>query len=660
MAVSTGVVLVIVQALLRHRGRVDEILSQSNITEGLPFRLPPAAKRKRPLIEPMIRFFQTDNGQAVLELQDLTQHFKRVLQDHEAGNYNQNSLNLCFDLYFEAAEDSPKELANGSEEELRRFASTGPSEGLRIAYYVVESERLSRNNTTARIALATADTLLETLSGKASLFINDEVTAKIVDTAIQEFADKHDFDDQGAELIFRRLLGAVAVAAARGGENLSDSVGVQAFFVAVGNAHSTLGANDVAELISSEGLQATLGSFLTTVADDPSFLTSNETLQSSITTIFVKAANDLPDILGGKQDVVLSLVEALVSEAARNATSVLSTGASGLTLAETVFVAMLDSVQTNASQNALFKKVTSGKILGDLYKSALSTVAANSQLVQHQTNVDQHLATLISGYAGALAEFDPTTFGDDVAANAFVNRMMSMTLASLATHPGLTGHGNKFGPIMVSAMLGAAADLVRDGVQDDDLYRFIDEIVAASAENVALLNAGDQFNSVVGIWARVLSGSGVKALTSPKTRLQILRTGLMSMIQNPLIWKQLDLDSKTEGLITDILEALVSNQDQAVLSGLILERVVERVLKVISDNIDEVVALQDGKLREALEQAVSAINEGSTLKCSLDDAAGCTADFLKAVLDDPSILENEQMMMTELNKALQQQSNRVS
>jgi len=88
-----------------------------------------------------------------------------------------------------------------------------------------------------------------------------------------------------------------AVAAAQEGDALFDNIGVRALLAATKEAHEQLASDDVAALISSDGLQETIKSMLTIVASDPAFLTSDAALQASITTVLTKAATLLPDAL---------------------------------------------------------------------------------------------------------------------------------------------------------------------------------------------------------------------------------------------------------------------------------------------------------------------------------------------------------------------------
>lgn len=656
LSVSVGAIVSIVSALLRHRGRVDLILARSETTDGLPFKLPKAAARKKPFIPDMIAFFQTEHGQAVLALQGLVDDFKQVLSAREEGNYPQQKLTNCMDLYFEAAQlDPAKTNPNSQDSERRKIASTGPDEEFRLAYYVVESQRLSRNPVLARLVLATADTLLETIAGNSSLFIKDEVTAKIVDAAINAFAVQHDFDDEGAEIIFRRLLGVVAVSVAREGNAVSDNPAVRALFGAVREAQEVIGADDAAKIVSAKGLQTTVQKLLATVATDPSFLTEDKALQSSITAVMTKASEQLPDIVDGKETAILALVEALVSEAAKHASILLKVEHEGTPLTETVLSAMLTSLKDTADTNALFTSIASGEIIGALYKAALSAVAANPDAIQNQIGVTEHVATLVTRYAEALAAVDPAQFNNVATVRATVSRILSITLQSLSEHPGLAERTDEFGPRMVSAMLDAASGLVSDGIQQKDLTTFVDICVAAASENVALLNIGDHFNSVVKIWAAAIASEGVRALTSPETRLRILRNGVLETVRNPVLWEQLNQGQRAESLVVEIVGALVTQDQAPLLSGPVLADAIKMVLEVVVRRVNPEDLLPEGQLRQALVSALAAASANGTLSAGVDDVAGYLANFVQRVLKDPTILNSPASLANNLRDALEDQ-----
>jgi hypothetical protein len=156
-----------IRALIRYRDRVDTILALSTAEEGLPFRLPKPPIDHQAHFADMLRFFETEQGQIMLALNDLTQTFKAVKTADEEDSAIPGEVRNCFALYFEATEVKPKRWApDANDAEWRKSSSTGPSEEMRLAYYVVESDRLSRNPALTRILLTTADTLLEVLGEK--------------------------------------------------------------------------------------------------------------------------------------------------------------------------------------------------------------------------------------------------------------------------------------------------------------------------------------------------------------------------------------------------------------------------------------------------------------------------------------------------------------
>jgi hypothetical protein len=112
---------------------------------------------------------------------------------------------------------------------------------MRLAYYVAESHRLSRNPTVTRILLVAADTMLEAAGENAGLFISHPRTRLLVQTFLAEFEGKSDFEDDGVDRIFKRLLGATIIAALDNPGWIAENPVIKAFFVALGSLREELG-----------------------------------------------------------------------------------------------------------------------------------------------------------------------------------------------------------------------------------------------------------------------------------------------------------------------------------------------------------------------------------------------------------------------------------
>jgi hypothetical protein len=191
-----------VRALLRYRERVDGILSLSEASAELPFVLPGAPTDTAPHLDAMLAFFGGERGGLLLELHDLRADFERVQRDPFAAG-SQEARRRVFQVYYEVSGAVPVVL--GPADGAGRVTASAE---MRLAYYVVRAERLSRNKALPRVLLATADTLLEVLGENAGLFVADPRTRAVVETLLRELALERDFDDEGGAETCARSSGA--------------------------------------------------------------------------------------------------------------------------------------------------------------------------------------------------------------------------------------------------------------------------------------------------------------------------------------------------------------------------------------------------------------------------------------------------------------------
>lgn len=107
--------------------------------------------------------------------------------------------------YFEPEESSAHALlyVNNLQDVFKKFAED-----------VRNGKNPDNNDRKALYKLATADTLLEIAGQNAGLFISNPKIRTIVETLIEEFAIKRDFDDKKSELILKSLLGSAIIAVA--------------------------------------------------------------------------------------------------------------------------------------------------------------------------------------------------------------------------------------------------------------------------------------------------------------------------------------------------------------------------------------------------------------------------------------------------------------
>ena len=174
LAVGIPVAISAIQALLKYRERVDQILALKEASEAIPFSLPPAPFDFLAHQDEFFEFFESEQGGLVLELHGRASDFEQFkVNPTSAENLD---LRLEFlQLFYEASDTAP--IVLGPQSEARSVRSSAE---MRLSYYVVASHRLSRNPALTRILLASADTLLEVAGANAGLFISNLKTQAIV------------------------------------------------------------------------------------------------------------------------------------------------------------------------------------------------------------------------------------------------------------------------------------------------------------------------------------------------------------------------------------------------------------------------------------------------------------------------------------------------
>ncbi len=194
-----------VRSLIRYRVRVDQILAVKKTSDALPFTLPPLPKVNFEHTSAMAEYFKSEQGQPLLDAANMSGAFA----DFESARPRRTMKKTTdlLKLYYRTTGGRPKSPAS------RTGSGLNPNAEKALAYYMVDSYRLSTNSATTGILLATADILMEFAGDNAAVFIANPKTASIVTTLLREFAARHDFNEQSLDSVFKKLLGSAVIAA---------------------------------------------------------------------------------------------------------------------------------------------------------------------------------------------------------------------------------------------------------------------------------------------------------------------------------------------------------------------------------------------------------------------------------------------------------------
>lgn len=624
-----------IQSLIKFRGRLDTILSLNETTANLPFALPPAPADIEPHIQPMLDFFGTPNGEAILELRGQRPDFDIVFPNPKAPAV-QGPRKRLLELYFQSAEVRPTSLGPPTPD----FAHAGPSTEMRLAYFVVESHRLARNPAVTRVLLATADTLLEVAGANASLFIADPRTRGLVETVLNEFAGQRDWDDASGAQIFKTLLGAAAVAAIDHRRELTTQPALTALLAALADVrkemdaagNNTSGTDFVAGFISFAGFQRLFSQFLTHAADTPELLPDNAALRASITAMLREAAaHPLATLRDPK--ILANVLQTGLVEATAALGDLAAQKLGNQPLLAAVLKSVADAIQSAAAQRALFRQIASGEMLTTIYQASLRSLAANPKLLT-QAGLNDFTAKLVVTLANELSRKAITS----VLKPETLQTLAVRGIGVLAGEPEFLAGNNAFAAKLLGATLEATAGAIKDGLSPDDFAALTRVAVKTAVSNVSLVKMDERLRPVIVAFGGTLSEASLAGLTNATGRKELFCTALETLAANPQIWNGLAQKDLAQPLVFAVLKGLATDPTQ-LLTGpalvptfaAVLRAAARRAQPLLTGNIPPA-ALQK-LLQLSLARANAAIGQtidGETLPFFLRRVVD---EFLRAPID---------------------------
>ncbi|MFN0087027.1 MAG: hypothetical protein ACKVX9_16675 [Blastocatellia bacterium] len=574
--ISPSLVLSAVSSLLRFRDQVDSILSIKEAAVGLPFLLPPAPTDEAPHLDDMIEFFRAEQGTLILHLNNLADEFEILLKNPRSlSGEIPAARKKLFLLYFEAANIRPKTI--GPSETLAHPIETkGPSTGMRLAFYVVESQRLSRNPALVNLLLVTTDSLLEFAGQNANLFIANPQTRSLVESLIDEFAVKRDFEDEGIQTVFKHLLGSTLLALADHPGKTANKPVLQALFAALGTVRENLGNDFVARVVSLEGFEQLIGAFATEVAADPSFLTKNDLAKGVLTATLSRIGTDFRHLLE-EPKALLGVLEVGISAATANVAGILEKKLDGgEPLLTAALTGMLREVALLSGKDQFFASFAKDQFIKDLYRASLTAIAANPRAFGKQEDVRKFTSSLIAGLAGALSQKElKSLFSADT-----LKLLASESLSVLSADPHFLAGNNQFAVNLLGGAFKAAATAVSDGLTKKDLVDIATVALQASTDNLALLKLDARLTGVLESVGGAIASSNLNQLLNTQGRKSLLLSSIRAVAANPAAWGKLHENELAQPLIQGILSGLSADRS-GLLSGTLFINTASRLMSVL-------------------------------------------------------------------------------
>lgn len=614
-----------IKALLKYRRRVDDILSIKETTTGLPFLLPYPPSNDKPHWNAMIKFFEDEDGkgQAILlvnNLQDIFIQFAKAVSNRTDPDYS--ARKSLYRLYCEAC-GQPLEVSGP--DRLKVTIDDGSTPDMLLAYYIISSQRLSRNPTVTRILLATADTLLEVAGQNAGLFISNPKTKVIVETLINEFAVKRDFDDEGSEVVLKALLGSAIIAVADNPGKIAHKPALKPLFSAIGEVRKELGDNFVAEIISHEGFNKLASSYLTHVAKDPSFITNDSFFKEVLKQTIQEWGNKFDDIQKDPK-ALLGVLEVALTASAANVDGILKRELEGKPLLVTVITAVADEFNKLGTEGKLIKSIGSGNLVPIIYKTVLKTIEANPTLLNDTAKTKTYVGKLLSGLAGALAEYKPKS----QTSSELMENIAVRSLNILASQPDLLGENLKFSNEVLKAVFKAGADAGKDGFSDDDILFFVQAALDSATKNIGLIKMNDKYASIIASFGTTLSQHGIRNLLAPTGIRDAISSFLQSVAANPTIWSGLQEKNLVQPLIQAVLSGLATDPTN-LLSGSRLTDSLQQILTILAKQGNKLI--NDKVTHEVINEMLQATLVRAQKEIGISIDGENLPDFIVRVLD---------------------------
>ena len=667
IALSLPLVFSAIRATLRYRDRVDRVLSLATAAQGLPFALPPMPVDMKPFREEMRAFFRSGEGLTILVLHGLAERFAQLDAQLTGGQGITDptllqSFDQCTELYRRARSIGPFLLQPELKDPamLARYAATGPGDDARLAYFVVESDRLSRNTTLARLVLTTVDTLLEYLGENANTFIANPRTRGWVEGVVQAFAGQ-DFDDTSVRDLFRDLLAAGVASLLDQTQSLPLKPWVAALCSAINETRRELAqqANGdgaraydaLMRLFGEQGLERLANSLVVRAAEQTALSTDSDLLRRVLRAGLQEIAR-ARDAQGGFVDLFANeaarhrVLEALIEAGLGGTQGVLARiAADGRPFSAAVLTALVDAVRTEAANRQLFAEIAQGEIAGELYAVALAAIATNGQALANESGIPALVADLVAALAAELSAAPSVGKLERVARN----RLVAAALEVLAQHAQVLVAEHNYASPIVAAVVDAAAAGAADGFTATDLQQVLGAALQTLVDHVRLALLNKAQAAALAALTAALAGApaGVRKAAA---RRALLMSVLTAVAANPKILADATALQRLPMLAKAVLTAMLQAQARELLSDSDVLAGFDAVLLSASRRVRvfieraEAIADLEALLRQSLtliEQELGRSIDQPLLPRALEQVAQayCKAPFVLAVASAQQLQE---------------------
>lgn len=615
---AVNLVLGLVNAGIKLGGRVDKIMVQHELGQGLPFKLPPSPPDLTPLIDPMEAYFNSDKeGKAVLEDEGLTQ---------------------AFDKYFATATDASaaadQDFVDMRVRFIRLYATikgrripilgedlvppADPALQMSVQYYIVESGKPGfQRSALVEIALATADVALEFVGNNPGLITRDPKMQAVISTFLTRFT-AGDLEDLSAKQLFERMLSSVILTAIDKRDLVEDIAPLALFLEAIDNLRKE-DPDFVAGLVSGEGFDRLLQSVLATVGANIDRFTDDQIVVDILGGFLRDVAEDeaFTKLLKGDTEALTIVVQIAIEHAATH--PALLKKVSGKPLWQSVLKKVIEDVGKQAKTRSLFK----GQALGNLVHAALSAVAEHKELLE-----GDFITRLVAAVADGLGS-QPV---EKLLTEGSLRVVAERVLMASAENIDLLVDGDKLLQSVLSNVMNEGAKAFKEGFTESFAVDLALAALEAVEDNVHTIDVPEPLGQIIGAIIRELARDEIRGKLAHGAIPDVLVSVVRVVAANPHLWEMV-AQGKLPAAVVRSIAVAVAEDPTRLISGPVLENLIIEALDAVSmraQSYSRVVSGHNPELTKLLQETLKRLETEVGIKLS----AGNVVDVIvKLVLD---------------------------
>jgi hypothetical protein len=286
-----------------------------------------------------------------------------------------------------------------------------------------------------------------------------------------------------------------------------------------------------------------------------------------------------------------------------------------------------------ASRKNLFDSIGSGELLGAMYKASLEAIVVNPKTIVTQLDVNQTVEMIVAGLAEELSRHSLKTTLEDLKIEKglpLVSQLVSRGIQVLGENPQVLVANNAFGNAVIGSVLEAGADLIRDGLQVEDLLNVARVGIKSAASNLEFAKMDDPLRTLLPTVGKWISTGDVKAkLATTENRRDALLLLLQAVASNPKVWGDFSQREIAQPLVTGILDGLTKDPTN-LLTGPVMVEAFKQSLRAVSRR--GTLFLQRENVAKEVEAVLAKTLEAADLEIGRSMTREDLPEFLSRIL----------------------------